>query len=228
MRLHLIILMACLASCSDGHPTSPADSSNSNATVRLANATDAALDFRLGDSVVNGGSNLAFGRMSPCTRVSAPTPDLAVVKAGTTTNLPGFSFPLDGGSSYTAVAFPGDGSGTSFAMLLNAFRPQAGSAGFRLLNATSDTVVMDAFVTAPNGPLSQPTTKNTDPGTASALVNVPAVNRQIRVTSSGTHTVLLDAGTKSFSPGVNYTLVIAPPSPGGSSSALRAFFASGC
>ena len=58
---------------------------------------------------------------------------------GTMDNLAGSAPPLDGGKSYTLVAFPGGGGpGASFAALLNAFRPAGGAAGFRILNATSD------------------------------------------------------------------------------------------
>ena len=224
MRIIPLLVLAALPACSDSHPTSPQDSTNP-ATVRLANATDAALDLRQADSVVDGGGSLAFGKQTPCTRVSAATPDLIVAKAGTTQNLPGFSLILDPGHSYTIVAFPGGGSATSFAMLLNAFRPAGGSAGFRLLNAT-DGNAMDVFVTPPGASMNTPATSKTQPGTASPLVNVPAAIRQIRVTSSGTHTVLLDAGSRSLSAGTNYTLIVAPPS--GETGPVRGFLVAGC
>jgi hypothetical protein len=225
MRIIPLLVLAALPACSDSHSTSPQDSTNP-ATVRLANATDAALDLRQGDSVVDGGGSLAFGKQTPCTRVSASAPDLIVAKAGTTDNLPGFSLILDPGHSYTIVAFPGGGSATSFAMLLNAFRPAGGAAGFRLLNATGGGDAMDAFVTPPGGSMNSRTTSQTEPGTASALVNVAAANRQIRVTTSGTHTVLLDAGSRSLSAGTNYTLIVAPAS--SESGALRGFLVAGC
>ena len=50
------------------------DAATVNATVRLANATDAALDLRQGTTVASGGSNLAFGGVSSCTSVTAATP----------------------------------------------------------------------------------------------------------------------------------------------------------
>jgi hypothetical protein len=228
MSLRILISMvglAVLPGCSDSHSTSPADSADANATVRLVNATDAALDFWQGSAVVDGGSNLAFGGISPCTKVSPMPPEVTVTMTGTTANLAGSAPPLDGGKSYTLVAFPG-GSGASFAALLNAFRPAGGDAGFRILNATSDGMAFDAFVSAVGAPLASPTTSNTAAGTASAFVNVAAGARLIRVTSTGTHDVFVNGGTRALSAGASYTLIVAPPASG--TSTLRAFMVSGC
>ncbi len=170
-----LVGLVVLPACSDPHSTSPIDSTNGQATVRLVNATDAALDFWQGAAVVNGGSNLAFGGVSTCTKVSPAPPEVTVTMTGTMDNLAGSAPPLDGGKSYTLVAFPGGGGpAASFAALLNAFRPAGGAAGFRILNATSDGPAFDAFVTSVGASLASPTTSNTATGTASAFVNVSA------------------------------------------------------
>ncbi len=215
-----------VAACSEPHATAPRESGKANATVRLANATDAALDLRQRSSVVDGGSNLSFGATSPCTAVSAAAPQLSVTNTGKTSNLAGFDPSLDAGNSYTLVAFPGGGSATSFAFLLDAFRPAGGSAGFRVLNATSGSAALDAYVTSPGAALAARTTANTAAGTASALVNVAAGTRQIRITTTGTHTVVIDAGSNRLNAGTNSTLVIAPAASG--QTALRAFLVTAC
>lgn len=219
-----LVGVAILPSCTS-RTTSPADSATGNATVRFANASDASLDFRKDDAVVSGGGGLGFGAMSPCTTVSPASPALVVAKAGTTVNLAGFDPSFDAGKSYTVVAFPGGGTATSFAMLLNAFAPANGAAGFRVFNATSGSTAFDAFVTSPNAPLATPTTSQTSAGRASALVNATAGTRQIRVTATGSRTVLLDAGSRALGARTNYTLVVAPSANG---SALRAFLVAGC
>jgi len=220
-------VVIAVTACSDPKSTSPADRSNANATVRLANATDSRLDFRQGNAVVDGGGNLAFSAMSSCTSVSAAGPQLTVTSAGKSGNLAGFDPSFDAGNSYTVVAFPGGGSATSFAMLLNAFRPAGGSAGFRILNATSDPAAIDAYVTNPGTALTALTTRttaNTSAGTASAFVNVTAGTRQIRITTTGTHTVVLDAGSSNrLNAGTNYTIVVAPGQAG-----LRSFLVAAC
>jgi hypothetical protein len=218
--------LSAVASCSDSHSTSPGDTTKVDATVRLANATDAALDFKENGSVVDGGGNLAFGAGTPCTNVNAADPQLTVTVAGGKSNLAGFDPSLDAGNSYTIVAFPGGGSATSFAFLLNAFRPPVGTAGFRVLNTTSDPTALDAFVTNPGAALATRTTSNTVAGTASAFVGVAAGMRQIRLTPAGSHTVVLDAGSSRLNAGASYTIIVAPAAPG--KSGLRAILASAC
>jgi hypothetical protein len=201
------------------------DAATVNATVRLANATDAALDLRQGTSVVSGGSNLAFGASSSCTSVTAASPGLAVALAGTTTGLAGFAPTLVAGNSYTFVAFPGTGA-TSFVTLVNTFTPTTGQAGFRVFNATGGAIGLDAFVTALAAPLGTATVSNAVTGTASAFVSVPAGAQQIRLTTTALTVVLLDLGSQTLAAGTNYTLVIAPPASG--SATLRAFLVPGC
>jgi hypothetical protein len=226
VSLAVCATLPALGACSDSHSTSPADTSNADATVRLVNATDAALDFRQGNSVVDGGDNLAFGTGTPCTKVSAPDPQLTVTPAGIKSNLAGFDPSFDPGRSYTIVAFPGGGSATSFAMLLNAFQPTSSTAGFRVLNATRDPTALDAFVTNPGAALLTRTTGNTVAGTASAFVGVAAGMRQIRLTPAGSHTVVFDAGAIRLNAGTSYTIIVAPAAAG--KSALRAILVSGC
>jgi hypothetical protein len=202
------------------------DAATVNATIRLANATDAALDLRQGTSVATGGSNLAFGGVSSCTSVTAATPGLAVALTGTTTNLAGFAPTLVAGNSYTFVAF-GSGASTTFATLVNTFTPTSGQAGFRVFNATGGATAIDAFVTPLAAVLATPTVSGAVSGTATAFVSVPAGSQQIRLTSIGLLTpLLLDLGSQTLTAGTNYTLVIAPPASG--STTLRAFLVAGC
>ena len=201
------------------------DAATVNATVRLANATDAGLDFLQGTTVLSGGSNLTFGKTSSCSSVTAATPNLAVAATGTTTALPGFTPTLTAGNSYTVVAFPG-GTATSFATLVNTFTPAAGQAGLRVFNVSGGATGLDAFVTSLGGPLTTATISNAVNGTASAFVSVPAGADQIRLTSTGLLTVLLDLGSQTLTAGTNYTLVVAPPASG--STTLRAFLVPAC
>ncbi len=202
------------------------DAATVNATIRLANATDVALDLRQGTSVASGGSNLAFGGVSSCTSVTAASPGLGVALTGTTTNLSAFAPTLVAGNSYTFVAF-GSGASTNFATLVNTFTPTAGQAGFRVFNATGGATAIDAFVTPVAAVLATPTVSAAVSGTATAFVSVPTGSQQIRLTSTGLLTpLLLDLGAQTLTAGTNYTLVIAPPASG--STTLRAFLVPGC
>lgn len=201
------------------------DAATVNANVRLVNATDAGLDLLQGTAVASGGGNIAFGKTSSCTSVTAATPNVSIAATGTTTALPGFTPSLVAGNSYLFIAFPGTGSATTFATLVNTFTPASGQAGLRVFDATSGTG-FDAFVTASGAPLGAATISNATTATATSFVSVPAGSQQIRLTSTGLTTVLLDLGSQTLTAGTNYTLVIAPPATG--STTIRAFLVAGC
>jgi len=202
------------------------DAATVNATVRLANATDVALDLRQGTGVVAGGSNLAFGGISSCTSVTAASPGLAVALTGTTANISAFQPTLIAGNSYTFIAFPSGGS-TTFATLVNTFNPAVNQAGFRVFNATGGATALDAFVlaTIPVPLAGTPTISGAASGTATAFVNVPAGSQNIVLTLTTVPTSVLTLSAQALTAGTNYTLVIAPPLSG---TTLRAFLVAGC
>jgi hypothetical protein len=201
------------------------DAATVNATIRLANATNSALDLLQGTTVLTGGGNLAFGTSSACSSVNAATPGLSVRLTGTTTALPGFAPTLQVGNGYTIIAYP-NGTAVQFATLLNTFTPTAGQSGLRVFNATGGATGLDVFLTTVGGPLVTPTFANALTGVASSFLSVPAGSSQIRVTSTGSLTVLLDLGAQTLAAGQNATLVIAPPAVG--STTIRAFLVPAC
>jgi hypothetical protein len=201
------------------------DAATVNATIRLANASNSALDLLQGTTVLTGGGNLAFGTSSACSSVTAANPGLSVRVTGTTAALPGFTPILQAGSSYTFIAYP-IGTAIPIATLPNAFTPAAGQSGFRVFNVSSGPTGLDVFVTAVAAPLGTPTIANALSGVASSFVSVPAGSSQIRLTATGLTTVLLDLGAQTLVAGQNATLVIAPPAIG--STTLRAFLVPAC
>lgn len=200
------------------------DAATVNANVRFANATDVALTLLKSGTALSGSSSIAFGASSSCSSITAATPLLTIVPVGSTTALPGFAPVLLAGS-YTVVAYPAAG-GTQFAMLSNVFTPVTGSGGLRVFNASGNATGLDVYVTASGAALTTPTVSNTLTATSSSFVSVPDGASQIRITSTGSTTVLLDFGSQTFTAGKNATLVIAPPATG--STTLRAFLVSGC
>jgi hypothetical protein len=203
-----------------------ADNSATNATVRLVNSWNTSLALLQGGTALSGGSNIPFGSSSACASVNASTPGLTVVQNGTTTPLAGFAPTLQAGSSYSLVAYPTTTGAAQFATLSNTFTPAAGQTGLRVFNATSATTGYDLFVTASGAALTTPTVSNTLSGSSSAFVSVPAGSSQLRVTTTGGTTTLLDLGSQTFTAGQNATLIIAPPATG--TTALRGFLVTGC
>lgn len=196
------------------------------ANLALVNATDATLNLVQNGTVLANGSNLAFGGSSSCTSVPAASSGLSVTEGGSTTALAGFAPTLTAGTSYTVVAYPAaSGGGVQFATLSNTFTPPSGQTGLRVFNATSATTGFDVFVTPLDAVLGTATTTNVAAGTGSSFVAVPAGTSQIRLTNTGSTSVLLDLGSQTFTAGQNMTLVIAPAA---GSSSVRAFLVTGC
>lgn len=197
------------------------------ATLDLVNATDATLNLLQNGTVLANGSNLAFGASSSCTNVPASSSGLTITEGTSTTALTGFSPTLAAGTSYTVVAFPGSTSGSvQFATLSNTFTPATGQTGLRVFNATNSTTGFDVFVTPLNAVLGTATTTNVAAGASSSFVSVPAGTSEIRLTSTGSTSVLLDLPSQTLTAGKNMTLVIAPAAAG--SSTVRAFLVPGC
>jgi hypothetical protein len=202
------------------------DAATVNATIRLVNATGSALNFLQNGTALSGGSNIAFGTSSACSSVNAATPGLTVTQGSSATALTGFTPTLTAGTSYTVVAYPTATGGVQFQTLNNTFTATSGQAGLRVFNASGLTAASDVFVTASGAALTTPTISNTASGSASTFVSVPAGSQQIRLTTTGGTTVLLDLGSQTLTAGQNATLVIAPPLTG--SVTPRAFLVSGC
>jgi hypothetical protein len=198
-----------------------------NATVRLANATDTPLDLLQTGVALTGSSNLGFGTSSACSSVNAATPALTVTNTGSTTALAGFTPTLTAGHSFSFVAYPTTTGGVQFVTLSNVNTPTTGLAGLRVFNATTGTTSYDVFVTTSGAPLGTAAVANTAPGgSGSAFVSVPAGAEEVRVTTAGSTTVLVDLSAQTLIAGQNYTLIIAPPATG--STTLRAFLVAGC
>ena len=197
-----------------------------NAMVRLINATGTPLTLDQNGSALAGSSDVAFGAASSCSSINAATPALTVLQSGSTTPLAGFTPTLTAGNSFSFVAFPTASGGVQFATLPNTFTATSGQTGLRVFNATTTTTGFDVFLTALGAVLGTPTVTNVMPGTASTFISVPAGTSEIRLTSTGGTTVLLDLGSQTLTAGQNLTLVIAPPAAG--STTPRAFLVAGC
>jgi hypothetical protein len=195
-----------------------------NATVRLANATDNALNFLQNGTALSGSSNIAFGAASACSSVNATTPVLTITQPPSTTPLAGFAPTFTAGHSFTVVAYPSAGA-VLFSTLSNTFTAASGQAGLRVFNGTGGATGLDVYVTAPAAPLGTATFTNVASGASSAFASV-ATSSQVRVTATGSATVLLDLGTQTLSAVQNTTIVLAPPASG--QTTIRGFLVPGC
>ena len=204
------------------------DAATVNANVRLANATNTALDLLQGTTALAGSTNIASLGTSSCSSVNAATPNLNVVNTGTTTPLPGLTTTFTAGNSYTIIAWPNATNVTTFNVLNNTFTPTTGQAGLRVFNATTGVTGFDVYVTAPAAPLGTATFTNALSGVATAFLSVPAGATEIRVFPTGSTTLpaAVDLTSVTLTAGQNATLIIAPPATG--QTALRGVVVPGC
>lgn len=221
-----LLCTVSLAACDDGNSATGVSSQQNTATVRFVNATGTALDFASGGTVGTGNGNLTYGSSSSCNSVDVSnTGSLSVRTAGSTTTVAGFAPTLGAGGNYTIIAYPGAGGAMQFATLAtNGFSPATGASGFRAFNAAGSGNY-DVYVTAPGAALGTATAAGVGSGSSSAFVSTAAGISQIRLTSAGSQSTLLDVGNQTFTAGQNRMLVIAPAVAG---TTPRAFFVTGC
>ena len=232
----LIAASVILAACSSDNVlglgvvgTSGDTSTVSNARIRFVNATATSLDIATGGVVGAGNGGVDFGSSSSCISTNATTPNLAVRIAGTTNVVPGFATAFQSGVSYTVIAYPGSNGTTQFATLADTYAPLSGQSGFRVFNASAAASSYDVYVTAPGTSLTgtPPTFGAVTAGSIPTFIGVStSTSQQVRVTTAGSKTVLLDAGNVAFVTGQNVTMVIAPPLVG--STIPRTFMVASC
>ena len=197
------------------------------ATVRFVNATGTSLDVALNGSVGSANGNLGYGTSSSCISVDVSSSDMSIRATGTTTALPGFTPSFAAGERYIVVAYP-DANGTpQFTTLQSTgFTPASGQGGLRVFDGAAGSSVFDVYVTTPGFTLGSPNATNLSFGSSTPFFNAEAGTQQVRLTNSGSQTVVFNAGSLTITAGHNSILVIAPAAPG--STVLRSFLVPAC
>jgi len=218
----IALLLAAAVACDDD-----STGTGSTATLRIANATNTAVDVASSAVIATGNANIGFGASSGCVTTNVFVPDVSVSPTGTTNTFASFTPVLLLGQTFVVVAFPGFAGATEFAFITTTLAPPVGLAGLRVFNAFAGSGPFDVFVTAPGAALGTASATGIGFRTASGFIAVTAgTPEQIRLTNAGTQTVVINAGNITFPAGTNSVLVIAPPAPG--TTAPRTFVVAGC
>jgi hypothetical protein len=205
------LTLACvaLAGCGSGSRLLGTAGSAQAATVRFVNASAVTLDLATNGVVVPTNASIAPGGGIGCFSVPDPlAPGLSVRQSGSTTNLAGFVTTFANGGHYTLVAFPGASGTVQFISIPNTSLPAAGRSELRVLNASSGLGVVDVHVTTVGAALGTPNVSAVSFGNASGTFDVAAGTMQVRLTTSGTTSVVFDAGSRVLETGRSYTLVV--------------------
>jgi hypothetical protein len=185
---------------------------SSGTTVRVVNATPAALDVVAGGQLLPANTNLGYGARSTCLSVDPATPGMSIRPAGSSFGFAGFSANFAAGQSYLVIAYPGAFGATAFATLAGTFSAPGGAAGLRVFDGVQSATNFDVYVTTPGAALLSPAATNLSYGFASGFFVTNAGANQVRFTNAGTTTVAIDAGTQTLAAGTSSTLVLGPGS----------------
>jgi hypothetical protein len=204
-----------LAGCGTGSRLLATAGAGDAATVRLVNASAGALDLAVGGSVSTAHANIGPGSSVACFAVADPTaPGLAVRQAGSTTDLSGFGPLLASGGRFTLLAYPGSTGGIQFATLATTNTAVlSGRSTLRVFDGSVGLGAVDVYVSAPGTALGTPRVLGLTLGNATTALDVAAGATVVRLTNSGTVTVVFDSGTQTLEAGKSYTLVITSATP---------------
>jgi hypothetical protein len=208
-RVFAFVLLAGLVAC-ESHDIIGVGGQN-RATVRVVNATSAALDVVTNGIVSSGNGALAYGTSSTCISVDPTAPNLVLRPTGSTTPITGTLPTLATGGTYVVIAYPGLSSAATFATLSGTFTPTSGRSGLRVFDAVQTSTNYDVYVTAPGAALGTPVFTNLGFSFSTPFFETDAGVRQIRFTDVNTQNVAIDAGTQTLVANKNAMLVLALP-----------------
>lgn len=209
VRALALLWSVSLAACGTGSGLVAVAGSGDAATVRFVNATGTMLDLATSGVVRTSNANISPGSGVGCFTIDDPTtPSLTVRQSGTSTNLSSFAPVFARRGTYTLVAYPGASGFIQFLSLLTAATPATGRSALRVVNGSTGLGAVDVHVTVSGAALGIPNATGIGFGGASAAFDVSAGTFQVRLTNSGTTTVVFDAGSQLLEVGRSYTLVV--------------------
>ena len=202
--LMIALLGMGLVACDDD-----SDNDQPTAQVRVVHASpDApAVDVLLNDNVVledveyqgvSGYLNVPTGvRTSNTFKVNVANTSTTVIEQAAE---------LETNSQYTILAVNNVSAIEPLVLLDDTSAPARGNLKVRVLHASPSAGSVDIYVTAPSDALNSPTLSNVPFKTASDYLEVPAGDYRVRVTATGSSSVVYDSGTVALPSGAIYTL----------------------
>lgn len=209
VRALALLSSVSLAACGTGSGIVAIAGSGNAATVRFVNATGTTLDLATSGVVRTSNANISPGSGVGCFTIDDPTtPSITVRQSGTSANLSSFAPVFARGGTYTLVAYPGASGFIQFLSLLTGITPVTGRSALRVVNGSIGLGPVDVHVTISGAALGIPNATGIGFGGASTAFDVNAGTFQVRLTNSGTTSVVFDAGNHLFEAGRSYTLVV--------------------
>jgi hypothetical protein len=205
MRAHpFLVVLTCvlslaLGSCNTGQGVS---NGSTHGTLRLINVIPNAggplnVTFDLKPFL----TGLPFEGMTQYQPIDSGLREVQMSVAGSSTNVIDVTPNFLADNAYTFVAFGALANASG--LVLNdtlTVDPGAGMFALRVINGASNNGAVDVYVTPPGEDLNtvSPSIAGVGYGTASLFVNLPAGNREVRVTAANSKQVIYDAPAQTF------------------------------
>jgi len=217
MKLKFLTLLlaatAMTAACGDDDDNTGPEG---EARVRVVHASPDApdVDVLVDDSPVLTG--VPYLATSDYLAVAPGSRNLKVNAAGTTTTVIDADVDLVDGIDYTVIASGLVAGIESIVLEDDNSEPAAGLARVRAIHGAASAPAVDIYVTAPDADLAveTPALADIELGDVADYIEAPAGDYQVRVTPTGTKTVVIDSGTLTLESGQVRT-AIAVDAPGG-------------
>jgi hypothetical protein len=216
-RKLLTLLLAATAltgACSDDDDNTGPDG---EARVRVVHASPDAPDVDVLVDDVEVLSDVPYLAASDYLETPPGERNLKVNAAGTSTTVIDADVNLADGADYTVIA---SGLVASIAPIVledDNTAPAAGNVKVRAIHGAPSAPAVDIYVTAPGADLAgeTPALTNVAFGDVADYIEAPAGDYQVRVTPTGTQTVVIDSGTLTLTSGQVRTAVAVDATGGG-------------
>lgn len=208
-----VLTTALLGACDDDG-TGPGPQPAAVRFVHAASATGA-VTLRAGSSAI--ATDVAFANTpASYAQVAAGEHQFAVRAANATTDLATKTANLPAGSARTLLLVKQSSANAIVVVGDTNTAPASGKAKVRIVHATSASGKVDVYVTAPNADLANatPAVTQLDFEKASRYIEVAAGTHQVRLTTAGTKTVVLDVPSVVLAAGQIRTVVSLDPAAG--------------
>jgi hypothetical protein len=200
------VLLALAAGCnlkSGGYNTT------SPPKVRFFNASPdlGTIDATIGTVPAVG--QMRYETFSSYRTATTGTQPISITLSGTTTQVLQTTQDFQNGERFSYIVFGRTGAPRALLLSDAVELPGGGNVKLRLVNATVEQQAIDVYVTNPGQDLETvtPTIANIASGSASEFIERNAGSSEVRVTRSGTKTVLYDSGQVTLSDRNAYSLV---------------------
>jgi hypothetical protein len=216
MKLKLLSLLfaasALTAACSDDN-TGP----TAEARVRVVHASPDApeVDVLVDDAEVLG--DVPYLTASDYLGVPAGGRNVKVNAAGSTTTVIDADVSLVDGTDYTVIASGLLAAIEPIVLEDDNSAPAAGNVKVRAIHGAPSAPAVDIYVTAPGADLAAetPALSNVEFGVVADYIEAPAGDYQVRVTPTGTKTVVIDSGVLTLASGQVRTAIAVDATGGG-------------